>query len=717
MKRILLFFYFSISLVFCYSNNINIIPKPLSVVSKEGCFELYKNDLIYYDEEFKDYAEYLKNQINESTGYELNISDRRYKSRIHLKRDNSIIEKEAYKLIVSNKEIIISASDRAGIFYGIQSLLQILPAEIYSTDVMENIIWNIPCVEVNDLPGYPWRGMMLDVARYFYDKDFVKKYIDMMAMYKLNKLQLHLIDDSGWRVEIKKYPLLTEKGAWAGTDTKRLGGYYTQEDIKEMIKYAEFRNVEIIPEIEFPAHILSAVVAYPWLSCEGKQLELPTQHFISRDLICAGKEKSYEFLFDILDETVKLFPSKYINIGGDEAVYTKWEKCVDCQNLMKKEGLKHVGELQGYMTDVVTEKMNKLGKTVIGWEEIIQRGKLKNKVVALFWHNVEDTVLAHKLGHKAILTPATHMYFDFPESDTPGEIKAAGWMPPISLEKCYSMPLNDYSDNSSVLGVQGCFWTDQFIHGTMLQELPLLDENRAEKYAEYLTFPRLLALSEVAWSTNDNKELSDFMKRISTHYIKLDYKGCHYRVPEPKIIRMEELKNGGYIFELEPTVENAEILYSTDGKYPTPFSKKYTEGVIVKNKSDFHAATFINRNRFSLPTYIKPDYSEYAEYGELVAEWSGDASKKTECTGKINKNGKYIMTFIQTEGSTAPKSGNINIFKREELIASAQAQENKNIITYEFTISEFEAGTPFFYRANLSVDIDSFGLVFIKKVN
>lgn len=230
-------------------------------------------------------------------------------------------------------------TDKGGVFYGIQTLLQLFPAEIYSSQRQKGVDWTAPAVSVFDAPERPWRGMMLDVARYFFDKEFVKKYIDMMAMYKLNKLQFHLIDDSGWRLEIKKYPRLTEIGAWAGPDTHRLGGYYTQEDIKELIAYGQLRNVEIIPEIEFPAHMLSAVAAYPWLSCTGLQHEVPVQHFISRDLLCVGKESSYQFLSDVLDETVSLFPSHYINIGGDEAVYDRWKECPKCQEVMKREGL------------------------------------------------------------------------------------------------------------------------------------------------------------------------------------------------------------------------------------------------------------------------------------------------------------------------------------------------------------------------------------------
>ena len=616
-----------------FANEINIIPRPLQTEIKSGVFRLSgKTTIGYKTPQLKEQAEYLQKILSRSTGFDIRIREGFRNADICLDTDSTIWQKltspisaslrrESYQLQASSKKIQITGGSEAGVFYGIQSLLQLFPANIYNERRQENTVWEIPAIEINDAPQRPWRGMMLDVARYFYDKEFVKKYIDMMAMYKLNKLQFHMIDDSGWRLEIKKYPKLTEIGAWAGPDHRRLGGYYTQEDIREIIEYGRLRNVEIIPEIEFPAHMLSAIVAYPWLSCTGEQHEVPEQHFISRDLLCVGKESSYQFLRDILEETVNLFPSAYINIGGDEAVYTRWKECPDCQKVMRREGIEKVQDLQGYLTNVVAGMMQKKQRTIVGWEEIIQRGKINHPVVAVIWHNVGDTIQATRTGHKAILTPATHMYFDFPESRTPGEVKAATWMPPISVEKCYGMEVNDYSEASTVLGVQGCFWSDQFIHGTVLQEITPLNENRSETYAEYLTFPRLLALSEVAWSPKALRNYQDFATRLTTHYQRLDNKECNYRVPEPVIEKMEEKSEGGIEFTLAPSVAGAEIRYTTDGSYPTIHAPRYTGPVTVAQKSDFHAITVVNQRHYSLPIYFAPDYSAYKEYGEFTTEW------------------------------------------------------------------------------------------------
>lgn len=705
---------------------VSIVPKPLHLEQTEEQFVLKSGMTIACEEGLKEQAEYLSQMLRQATGWEIKVRPDSRKGNIVLVLD-TVANKhsEGYSLEVDKKSIRISGADEAGVFYGLQTLLQLLPEEVYRNRLAGQIKWVVPGVQIVDYPERPWRGMMLDVARYFYDKEFVKKFIDMMAMYKLNKLQFHLIDDSGWRLEIKKYPRLTEVGAWAGPDSRRLGGYYTQDDIREILEYARLRQVEVIPEIEFPAHMLSAVVAYPWLGCTGKQHEVPDQHFISRDLLCVGKESSYQFLKDVLDETVALFPSKYINIGGDEAVYTNWEQCPRCQEVMKREGLSKASELQGYLTNVVADMMKKKNRTVIGWEEIIQRGKLNEQVVALMWHNVGDTIQATRTGHKAILTPATHLYFDFPESRTPGEVKAATWMPPISLEKCYGMEVNDYSPESTVMGVQGCFWSDQFIHGTVLQEITPLNENRSEQYAEYLIFPRMLALAELAWLPKAERKYADFAERMTLQYAKLDAKGCNYRVPEPKILSMTQ-EGDSLCFTLAPTVAGAPIRYTTDGSYPTIHSAVYNGPLRVKNKSDFHAMTVVNDRHYSLPIYFAPDYSAYKQYGEFTTEWkplqvqTSPSKWRFECTGKISGNGEYEIAFIQTGGQNVLKLGNLSLLKRDEKLAEISINRSSqcgNPILGSLKVDAFEAGTPFYIEveANGINGNDTRGLVFIRK--
>ena len=703
-----------------------VIPRPVSTVwGTDGHYRLTAKSAIACDAALVPQARYLQETLAASTGYDLAVNPDG-KGKIRLTVDTALVSQpEGYRLEVTPRGITVTGHDAAGVFYGIQTLLQHFPANVYSPQRQKDTDWTVPALRVDDAPARPWRGMMLDAARYYYDKSFVLKFIDMMAMYKLNKLQFHFIDDSGWRLEIKKYPRLTEVGAWAGTDEQRTGGYYTQDDIRDIIAYAAVRGVEVIPEIEFPAHILSAVVAYPWLSCTGLQHEVPQQHFISRDLLCVGKESSLRFLRDVLDETVALFPSSYLNIGGDEAVYTRWEQCPDCQALMKREGLTEASQLQGWLTNVVAGWMKERGRTVIGWEEIMMRGKVDTPVVGLIWHNVADTIHATRGGHKAILTPASHLYFDFPETGTPGEPKHATWMPPISLEKAYSMPVNDYAPTSTTIGVQGCIWSDQFIHGTQLQEILPLNEDRSERYVEYFVFPRLLALSELGWDTADRRDYADFTRRLSQHYARLDAKDCNYRVPEPQVTSLTENADGSWTYRLAPAVAGADIRYTTDGTYPTVHSPLYGGNpVTVQRKSDLRAITVVTPTHYSLPLYTAPDYSAYSRYGTHTASWQPlqvqtvPTPWRFECTGKISGNGSYEVTFVGERGTDRLRLGELKVYKRNELIATVSQDATADpAATYAFTVDSFEAGTPFFIEVTASGTSgnDTSGLVFIKK--
>lgn len=707
------------------TGRISFIPRPSDVSYSGGRpFTLTAKTSIGFDAAVRAQAAYLRDVVSASTGYLPALREGR-SGTISLRIDTVAVPKaEGYHLTIAEKGVTVVGHDPAGVFYGLQTLLQAFPPQLVGSRLVRDVAWTAPALTVVDAPNRPWRGMMLDVGRYFFDKEFVKKYIDMMATYKLNKLQFHLIEDSGWRLEIKKYPRLTEVGAWAGPDASRLGGYYTQDDIRELVAYAAVRGVDIIPEIEFPAHVLSAIVAYPWLSCTGEQHEVPTQHFISRDLLCIGKPRVLQFLRDVLDETVALFPSKYINIGGDEAVYTRWDACPDCQALMRREGLHKSSELQGWLTNEVARWMKEKGRTVVGWEEIIMRGKVTTPVVGLIWHNTADTIVATRTGHKALLGPATNLYFDFPESATPGEPQHATWMPPVSLEKAYSIPVNDYSPTSTTIGVQACLWSDQFIHGTRLQEIPVIDENRSERYAEYFTFPRLLALAEVGWCPTAGRDFADFRHRLAAQFPRLDAKDCGYRVPEPDV--KCEKTAAGYTFTVTPNVDGAEVRYATNGAYPNVHSPLYAGPVTVKNKSDFLAINVVTPRHYSLPFRTPEDYSAYARYGTYTTSWqplrvqTRPTTWRFECTGKVNANGRYEVTFIQERGANSLRLGTLAVYKRDELMAKVEQNATTTApVTCTFTIDKFEAGTPFYIDvvANGQGGNDTAGMVFIRKVN
>lgn len=586
-----------------------LIPAPCRVQTPADTRPLTIDDKtrIHADPTLMKNAEWLADRLLQMAGKRLTI-DNKVKGRgIRLLIDTAAVKHdEGYRLEVNANAATITARTPAGAFYGIQTLLQLCPPGVYGSNAAK-APWpiQIAATTIEDAPAHPYRGMMLDVARYFYDTDFVKSYIDMMAMYKLNYLQLHLIDDSGWRLEIKKYPRLTTVGAWAGQGEKRLGGFYTQEEMRDLIDYAALRGITIIPEIEFPAHILSAIVAYPHLGCTGKQHELPMQHFISRDLLCAGKAGSITFLEDVMSEMIDLFPSPYINIGGDEAVYDRWMECPDCKALMEREHLDQPAQLQNWLANKVALWLAERGKTAIGWEEIFTKGdQISHPVVGIIWHDVADTVYAVKGGHRAILSPAPHAYFDFPEKNVPGEVKSATWLPPVSLNDTYTLPAPDYSPEGVTLGVQGCFWSDRFIIDTELQEIVPIDENRSERYAQYLTFPRMLALAEVAWTKQEQRDYSDFCRRLSTHFPRLDAAGCGYRVPQPAVSERTAPDTGHQRIRLSCPVEGAHIRYTTDGTHPTVHSKLYEGSIDLQRGDTLQAITVVNRRHFSLPLTV-----------------------------------------------------------------------------------------------------------------
>lgn len=702
-----------------------VVPLPRLTQAAAGKpFLITAKTTIGGDASLKPQADYLRDVILPSTGLELDVRSGR-RGRINLSVDSAAVpQSEGYRLEVKESGISITGHDASGVFYGIQTLLQYLPSEVLSSSFRKGLTLEVPAVSIEDAPAHPWRAMMLDAARYYYDKSFVLKFIDVMAAYKLNKLQFHFIDDCGWRLEIKKYPRLTEVGAWAGSGAERIGGYYTQDDIREIVAYAAVRGVEIIPEIEFPAHVLSAVVAYPWLGCTGLQHEVPSQHFISRDLLCVGKPSTLDFLRDVLDETVSLFPSRYVNIGGDEAVYDNWEKCPDCRALMEREGLTKASQLQGWLTNVVAGWMKERGRTVVGWEEIIMRGEVQTPVVATIWHDAADTIAAQRAGHKAILTPCTHLYFDFPESSTPGEPQHATWMPPISLEKTYTMPLADYAPASTTLGVQGCIWSDQFIHGRKLQEILPIDEDRSERYVEYFVVPRLLALAELGWTKEKSRDYTDFARRMKRQYARLDAAGVSYRVPEPVVTEETPPADGGVSLRLAAPVEGARVRYTTDGTWPTVHSAIATdEPVTAARRSDVMAITEVSPTHYSLPLYTAPDYSAYARFGTFTTDWQPlrvqlkPSQWRFECTGKISGNGSYEVSFVKTRGANGLRLKNVRVFKRGELVAEANGEMTAGEATFAFDITAFEAGTPFYIEVTASGEggNDTSGLVFIKK--
>lgn len=711
---------------------INIIPKPQKAVLNGQSFQMDQGLQILFDDQLGDLASYLSTTLSPPTGWDFETieADTPEPNTIFLSINNELdMGDEGYRISVNSEFVQITGKKEAGVFYGIQSFLQLLPVEIYNNQRQKDISWVIQGVEIEDTPSYPWRGIMLDVGRYFFDKDYVFQLIDKMSMYKMNVLHLHLIDDSGWRLEIKKYPKLTEIGGWRGEGHERTGGYYTQEDIKEIVGYATLRNVEVVPEIEIPAHTLSAIAAYPYLSCNEQPQKVQVQHSISRELYCVGKETTFEFLEDVFEEAAGLFPSKYVHIGGDEARYDRWEACPHCQKRKKDLGLDNEKELQVYFTGRVQQMLKKHGKTIVGWDEIIEGG-LEEKVVGMVWHNPDKGIRGTRDGHDMVMALTAHCYFDMPESDLPGEVKAGTWLPPISLEKVYSFnPMIEGIEEryrSQILGGHATLWTDQFIHGYILQEIPLINENRSEKYMDYLTLPRLTALAEVCWTDNSLKDYNDFLGRLQTHYNRFDQAGYGYRVPLPQLSSMDQV-DGGFRIALESMVHGAEIHYTTNGILPNVYSPVYTGPVTITDLSDFQAITVVNRHQYSLPLFFPEEDNRFKEYGAMIGEWTPDqiqdsqyTSFEMNATGKITQNGVYELFFWYTGGSSRLDIESIEILKNGKKIAKDKhfgySGENSSDNMYTFEIKDYETGAAFTVLAQVrgATEKDSNGKVFIR---
>lgn len=486
------------------------------------------------------------------------------------------LEPEAYHLEVSPEKIIIKASDAAGYFYGVQTIRQLLPSNIEKTANKEQK-WVIPSIVVNDAPRFSWRGMHMDFSRHFFSIDEVKTFLDYMALYKLNTYHMHLTDDQGWRIEIKKYPLLTEKGAWrvesshdktcnelAKTDPsyiidpqhyherdgKRMyGGFFTQEQIKEIIAYASERQIEVIPEIDMPGHFKSAIDNYPYLSCTGK----PGWGKDFSTPACLGKESSYEFTKNILTEIAALFPSKYIHIGGDEVNIESWEECPLCQKAIKHNNLKNEHELQSFFNKDIEAFLKTKGKELMGWDEIVEGGLSKDATM-MWWRNWAPKMrdIAANNGSDMIITPCFEYYFDAKHEVTP-------------FEKVYKYePIPEgftQAQSKHVLGIQANLWSEMIPNFKRLQ---------------YQAFPRMLAMAETAWSSKSNKNYEAFQERMGIQYDRLDALGIQYHIPSVTGFKDKVGFLDKAIITLNPPLKGMDIYYTTDGSVPSKKSKKYT---------------------------------------------------------------------------------------------------------------------------------------------
>ena len=580
---------------------IALIPEPFSIKQLEGMFTLPQDITIITtnNEEIKNMATRLAGQLSTVTGYKISIKENSTpvaKSIVLAIADDKTINPEGYRLEVTAKGVTITASKSAGIFYGIQTLYQLLPADIFSSKRAVTQNWTIPFVIIDDHPRFGWRGLMLDVSRHFFTVAQVKDYIDQMVKYKFNLLHLHLTDDQGWRLQIKSLPKLTEVGAWRvertgtfGTLSKpqpgepaTYGGFYSHEDIKEIVQYASDRFVNILPEIDVPGHNLAALASYPELSCTpGEYYVSPGnrfmiwpgggQHFygILDNTLCPANEKVYDFIDKVFTEVAQLFPFGYIHMGGDETARNFWEKSEQIKALMKKENLKNLDEVQSYFVKRVEKIINAKGKKMIGWDEILEGGLAPNAAV-MSWRGMKGGIEAAKQGHEVVMSPTDFAYLDYMQGDAIME-------PPVyatlRLKKAYQFePLPEGVNAALIKGGQANLWTEQVYN---------------MRHAQYMTWPRGFAIAEALWSPKEKrnpiaKGWNDFVPKVEAHMQKLDAAGVKYAPSMyDAIFEISKKDTATIIVKLSTEVEGLSVHYSFDNSFPDNYYPAYTTALTV----------------------------------------------------------------------------------------------------------------------------------------
>ncbi len=727
-----------IALVTPLSAQFSLVPKPLSLKTEQGTPFLLgpETRISCGNSELAPAAELLALSLRPATGLPLALASSASAApgNIHLQL-GEVPEsngREAYQLISRKEGIVLTGRSLAGLINGAQTLRQLLAPEIYQNSKRNSAAWQVPAVTITDEPSYPWRGMMLDVSRYFFTKEYVLRYLDMMAMHKMNVLHWHLIDDCGWRIEIKKYPKLTEIGAWRGQGANRRGGFYTQDDIREIVAYAKARNIEVIPEIEIPAHTLSALVAYPELGCLEKQFEVPTAHSISPEIYCVGKETTWVFLEDVMNEVCALFPAKFVHIGGDEARYDRWNGCEHCQKRMKSERLKSAKELQGWATTRIEKLLEKHGKSIIGWDEILDCG-VSNKAGIMTWHKASTAVDGAKRGNPVVMSLTGHAYFDVAESKLPGEPPTAGWIPPISLEKAYRWEPTpkglDAKAAKNILGANGCIWSDQFLHSAaVLADKPGQGTTASEGYIDYLSLPRMAALAEVTWTPQAARDYQDFSQRMKVHYLRYQHAGYKFRMPTPSV-DVKRLADGGLGISGECPISGGSVRYTLDGSDPGADSKILSEPFTASKDATFKAATHAANGSRSLTWTFSDEVNKFAQIGKKFGEWKsghiGNAKAMEvtfDATGFIDANGTYIITFQFTGGTHRLDIDGIEVVRNgsdpvARNIHHGFTGSSQNANAYTIKVDNYQTGASFKVKAMIYGDTgdDSNGVVLIRR--
>lgn len=572
-----------------------LIPIPQTVTYAETAFKISQGTTIGLESssaELLSIADYFNHKVNPALGYSLEVKEQ---GDIQFSLiNNPDLGNEGYHLKVEKRQITIEANQPAGIFYGVQTLLQMLPKEIRSQQVQHDVEWAIAGADITDKPQFPWRGLMLDVSRHWFTKEEVMRFIDELAEYKMNVFHWHLTDDQGWRIEIKSLPNLTAKGAWRAKrvgqwwqrepqqpdEEATYGGYYTQEDIKDVLAYAKQRYVRVIPEIDVPGHSLATLVAYPELACmkAPKYVNVGNKFYgEDENTLCAGKEETFEFLDKVFTEVAALFPDEYIHVGGDECFKGFWHKCPRCQARMKAENLKDENELQSYVIHRLESILKAKGKKLIGWDEILEGGLAPDATV-MSWRGMEGGIKAAKANHHVIMTPTQHCYLDLWQGEPSVEPDTYSM---CRLSDSYRFnPVPDSVPAEMVLGGQGNLWSES---------VPTF------RHAEYMTWPRGWALAEVLWSGPAKTDWDEFWPRVEKHFKRADVAGINYARSMYNAIITPYKENNECLIKLDCELKDSDIYYTFDNTDPDSFSPKYFEPLrIPKNATWLRVVTYRN---------------------------------------------------------------------------------------------------------------------------
>jgi len=636
-----------------------IVPQPRQMNVSPGFFTLNRNTVVVYAEHDPDLLHCVTALVEvarRSTGFPLPVRDM-----AHRPSTNAVVisltpgdtlGSEGYRLTVRDHEVLITAQTARGAFYGANTLLQLFPPVIFSETTAKGVTWTAPCAEIVDAPRYPWRGMMLDVSRHFFPKEFVKRFIDYLAMHKMNVFHWHLTDDQGWRIQIMKYPELTGIGAWrvdhenihwndrpeqGPGERAAYGGFYTQQEIREVVQYAADRFITVVPEIEMPAHVTAVISAFPQYSCTGGPFTVPAGGLWPiKDIYCAGNESTFVFIENVLKEVAALFPDPYIHIGGDEANKTEWKRCPQCQARMRDEHLSSEEELQSYFVKRVEKILTGLNRRLIGWDEILEGG-LAPQATVMSWRGVQGGIAAARAGHDVIMAPTSNCYFDYYQGDQQWEPLAIGGFLPLARVYAHEPTPDSLTREEArhILGTQGNLWTEYIPDGA---------------HAEYMIFPRIAAMAEVAWTARELRAWPGFLSRLDRQMLRYNARSIHaarsiFSVAIRESIDVATLQG---IVTLETQAGTENMRYTLDGTQPRANSRKYSDPFALKQSATVSAASFdgtrqlgpITTRRVWVPRHISAGVTCETPLDSQYA-WRGTASLINNRRGDPTRNDAF----------------------------------------------------------------------------